>query len=594
MNVPFEQIPDFNELFIDYISDFEKVKKYYKYDFKDNKDFLNAAVARKNHYLKDIDLTREELSSILTTENKFFNSGDKTFANIELLKKNNTFAVVTGQQVGMFSGSLYTIIKALNCIQLSNKLNNLYSSLDYNFVPVFWLEDEDHDFIEINHINLINKDNELIKVEYYGEEGPQEKYLKPVGSIVMDEKIEEMKNEIFSGLNETDFTSTLLDYCNRSYKAGIDLKTAFARFLNYLLKDDGLIFIDPSDTDLKRKLIPVFEKELTTFPQSCEMVVNTSAELEHEYEPQIKPKPINLFFIHNGGRYLLEPREENIFALKNCRQKFTKEEIFTKLRSSTELFSPNVLLRPICQDTLLPTVAYVGGPSEVSYFAQFKDAYDFFKVPMPVIFPRVSITILESKVTGFLEKNDLEFQDLFKVKELSKKLAKRSSNLSVEEIFTKFTDEYNSLVYSFQEELEKVDKNLVGSLSKKNQQYSDSINILKEKFSASQVNQNTVANKQLSKILNVIYPANTLQERYLNILYFINKYGMDFIVHLKDNMDIEVFEHQVFETNKHSSNALQATESNLNDFPTEKEKDSSPSNAVQQVMFEDDASENKN
>ena len=597
MNIPFEELPDFNELFLDYISDFDKLRKYYKYDFKSDKDFLNSAVARKNHYLKDIDLTREELCSILTTENKFFNSGEKTFTNIELLKKSNTFAVVTGQQVGMFTGSLYTIIKALNAIQLANKLNNLYSEKDYNFVPVFWLEDEDHDFLEINHVNIISKENELKKIEYYGEEGPQDKYLKPVGALILDEKIEEMKNEIFSSLNESDFTATLRDYCNRSYKAGVDLKTAFARFLNYILRDDGLIFIDPSDIELKKKLIPVFEKELTTFPQACELVVKTSAELEHSYEPQIKPKPINLFYIHNGCRYLLESRENDIFALKNSRTKFTKDEILSKVKTNPELFSPNVLLRPICQDTLLPTAAYVGGPSEVSYFAQFKDAYDFYKVSMPVIFPRVSITVLEAKVAAFLEKNGLEFEDLFRVKELSKKLASKSSSFSVDEIFTRFTDEFNSLIYSFQQELEKVDKNLVNSLAKKNQQFSDSLNVFKEKFSSSQVNQNTTANKQLSKILNSVYPENTLQERYLNIIYFLNKYGMDFISHLKDNMDIEVYSHQVIETNKHSSASPEQSadpaepNSDKKDPSSEKgasaDKNSEPKE-IQGVMFEED------
>lgn len=545
--LPYNNLPDFNDLFLDYIDEFEKVKKYYKYNYRDDNEFLNALIKKKNTYLKDSEFTREDLCITLITQNKFFNSTEKTYENIELLKSSNTFAIVTGQQVGLMTGPIYTILKALNAIQLANKLNHKFK--DYNFVPVFWLEAEDHDFLEINNINLLTKENEVKFIQYFGLEGEQEKYVKPTGTIVLDEKIDEFKDEIRSNLIETDFTETVFDYINRSYKTGIDLKTAFARLLNYFLKDEGLIFIDPSEKDLKIPLISIFRKELSSYPALCEKVIISSAEMEHEYDPIIKPKPINLFYTHNGNRYLIEPKDGESYGLKNSRQKFTKDEMLLVLKANPELFSPNVLLRPVCQDTILPTIAYVGGPSEVAYFAQIKDAYDFFETPMPVIYPRTSITIIEKRVETFLEKNKLKILDLFHPKDTARRMVEKFSEMNIEELFSSYVDELNAVFYQFKQKLELIDKNLINTLDKKDQQYKDSLNVLKEKFLTSYLNQNEIVTKQLNKILSVVFPENTLQERSLNIIYFLNKYGMDFIQHLKDNIDIEDFKHQFIETN---------------------------------------------
>ncbi len=480
MTLSFNSLPDFNDLYLDYIDNFDNLKNYYKYDYRDDNEFLNALIKKKNTYLKDSEFSREALCSILTIQNKFFNSSQKTYDNIELLKSSNTFAIVTGQQVGMLSGPLYTILKALNAVQLANKLSQKFK--DYNFVPVFWLEAEDHDFLEINNLNLLTKDNEVKNISYYGVDGEQEKYLKPTGTIVIDEKIEEFIQQINDNIQPSDFSEMLFDYISRSYKSGINLKTAFARFINYLLKDEGLIFIDPAERDLKKPLIPIFKKELSTYPALCEKVIHSSAEIEREYDPIIKPKPINLFYTHNGNRYLIEPRDGDAYALKNSRQKFTRDEMMLALNTTPELFSPNVLLRPVAQDVILPTIAYIGGPSEVSYFAQVKDAYEFYETPMPVIFPRTSVTILEKRVKTFLEKNKLKLLDLYHPKDTARRMVEKFSEVNIEEIFSSYADELTAVSYQFKQKLESIDKNLVNTFDKKEQQFRDGVNVLKDKF----------------------------------------------------------------------------------------------------------------
>ncbi len=213
-------------------------------------------------------------------------------------------------------------------------------------MPVFWLEADDHDFPEINNVNVISKENELKNIKYFEKGQEQEKYLKPTGSIILDDHISTFINELEESFNKTDFSDSLFSIIRDNYKTGTNVKTAFARFLNSILGDKGLIFIDPSDILVKKILKPVFETELNTSPQVCEKVINTSVELEADYAVQVKPKAINLFYIHEGNRYLLEPRDNDIYALKHSRQKFTKEELFNLLETNPERFSWNVVTRP--------------------------------------------------------------------------------------------------------------------------------------------------------------------------------------------------------------------------------------------------------
>lgn len=540
------KVPGLNALYKDYIKNFELVKDYYEYNYQTTEDFLKCIEDKEKTYPSG-KVNRTELANILIRQNKFFNSADKTYENLESLKDENTFAVVTGQQVGILSGPLYTIYKALNTIQLAEKLSKELP--DYKFIPVFWLEADDHDFLEINNLNILNKDNELVNLRYFEGGAEHEKYLKPATTILIDENFETLIKQLEENLNHTDFTEAIFDYIRRSYRLGIDLKTAFARFLNYLFENSGLIFFDPTDPEIKKFLIPLIEKELNTFPKVCEIVIDTSAQLEHNYEPQIKPKAINLFYNHNENRYLIEPRDDNSLGLKNSRQKFEKSELVDSLSLNYSNFSSNVITRPIFQDFILPTVAYVGGPSEISYFAQLKNVYEYFNVKMPVIYPRTSVTLLESKSIQFFKKYDIELSEIFNQEAVNEKILGKTSEINLEELFNEYIDEMNSLNYSFEKELSKVDKNLVNNFKNRNQKNFETLQMLKQKFIDSQINQNETVFTKMKGIYNNIYPESKLQERILNITYFVNKYGMELMKLLKEKIDISEFNHQFIELN---------------------------------------------
>lgn len=541
MNVPYTSLPGYNDLFIDYINNFDKVSKFYDFSF-DSQGLFNSIITKKESYNTG-KVSRLELAELLKTQNKFFNSGESTFLNIEFLKDPDTFAVVTGQQIGLLTGNLYTIIKALNAVQLSRSLSAKYP--EFKFVPVFWLEADDHDFLEINNINVFDKANNVANVKYFEKGVEKERYLMPTGRIVLDEHIETFKQTLKELLLPTEFTEQLFDYINRSYKEGIDLLTAFARFFNYIVGDTGIIFCNPTDKEIKRMMTPVFEKELVTYPQTCEMIINTSAELEIEnYEPQVKPRSINMFYTHNNSRHLIEYKEDK-FSLRHTRQKFEKEELFDLLYSVPENFSPNVILRPVCQDFLLPTIAYTGGPSEVAYFAQFKDVYSFYEMNVPVVYPRTSVTLIEKRVETFLEKFDIGFEELFDFELAAKKLLGKVNEVNIEEIFSNFIDDLNAVIYTYGLKLDDVDKNLMVNLRNKYDKFVENLGFSREKFIESQIKQNDSTGSKLSSVVSSVFPEGNPQERFINVVYFINKYGFNFINELFETIELNKFAHQV-------------------------------------------------
>lgn len=551
--VDFNKLPGFNKLFLDYVSSDEtahsKITHFFNADYKENEGFFKVIDNKLHNYNSNRYFDKHVLYDILKQQNVSFGGNEKTAANIELLDNDNTFAVVTGQQVGLYTGPVYTILKSLTTIKLAENLKKRFPN--YNFVPIFWLESEDHDFDEANHIDVINKQNELLRVGYPeqvavdGEE--VKKSQKPVGSMVFDNEINSINIELREALMQTDFSEKIMAKIEEFYKEGNDFRHAFAQTMNWLLKDFGLVFLDPSDKEIKKLLTPIFEKELTSHPKLCEAVIHSSAELEKQYDLQVKPKVINLFFIHNENRLLIEPRDNNRFALRNSKKRFEQEELLNILFESPELFSPNVVLRPICQDYLLPTIAYVGGPGEISYFAQFKDAYNHYDITMPVIYPRVSASVLESKISKFLNNFEINFPELFNNKTLVSKVIDKLSEVKVEDEFTKAQDEINRIFYELRDSTEGIDKTLLQTLDSLKQKTNQSLDIFKGKLTNAQVKKNETATSQIDKVTNNLYPKNNLQERVINITYFLNKYDDKFVKQLYDEIDINNFNHQVIE-----------------------------------------------
>lgn len=553
--IDFKKLPNFQTLFLDYISSeeesYNRIKPFFNASYKENEDIFKVLDNKIHNYNANRYFDKNILIDILKRQNVTFGGNEVTAANIELLAGEGSFAVVTGQQVGLYTGNFYTILKTITAIKLSRKLKQKFS--DFNFIPVFWLESEDHDLDEANHINLINKQNEFVRIGYQTEaEGEDEgeesrKNAKPVGTIKFDNLINTLSEQLKDTLIDSDFKQKLIEIINSFYYEGNNYKTAFAQYLNWIFKDYGLIFIDPGDNEIKKLLTPVFEKELNTSPKMCEAIINTSAELEKKYDLQVKPKVINLFFIHNGNRLLIEPRDNNRYALKNSKRRFEHDELLNILFEQPELFSPNVVLRPICQDYLLPTIAYVGGPAEISYFAQLKPAYEHYDLTMPIIYPRASITILENKINKFLKNYDVKFEDIFHHKRLVTKVVDKLSEIKIDDEMAKTQDDFNSIFYDLKHITSEIDKTLNNSVDSIKEKLFQNLEQLKSKLINAQAQKSETTTSQIDKVTNNIYPNYTLQERAINVTYFLNKYDDMFIRKLFDEIDIDLMQHQVIE-----------------------------------------------
>ncbi len=538
MQLNFSDIPGHQNLFLDYLYEFENVNEYYKYNFRDKENYKNI--------FKNISETQRAVKSglgnILKAQYTGLKISKKTKKNLELFSKENTLAVVTGQQLGILGGPMYTFYKIITAIKLSNHLNERYD--EFNFVPVFWLEADDHDFNEVRSINIINNDNDIKKIEYKAEIDPDDT-KRSVGLIDIDDTIMDFFNQLKENLRDTEFKKPLLDTLKSIYSSGKTFKTSFVKLIHSLFDGYGLVILDPTDKPLKEKLKPVFRKEITDFRKHTEKLVFVSAKLEEVYNAQVKINPVNLFFSTNDGRYSIEPVESE-FRLKRKRKSFTKEELLELVENEPERFSPNVLLRPICQDYILPTAFYIAGPSEIAYFAQVTPLYDFYEIQTPIIYPRSSATLVEANINKTLEKYQLSVNGIFMgVDELKKNVVESLSKNNVDEIFTKTMNDIEIAFDNLREKLFDLDKTIADNSKKYKSKISNTLNELRNKAEQAQNKKYEVTLRQLDRACNLLYPNGNLQEREINYTYFLNKYGKGFLQRIFSDLEIDRFEHQI-------------------------------------------------
>jgi bacillithiol biosynthesis cysteine-adding enzyme BshC len=538
MQINFGDIPGQYNLFLDYLYEFENVKKFYKHDFRNRNEYLRIfkTISETNREF------RNDVPKIITSQYHGFNLSETTKNNIDLLKEKNTLAVVTGQQLGILGGPLYTLYKIITVIKLAEHLKERYDA--YNFVPVFWLEGDDHDFEEVRSLNVINELNEVTKISY-DDEIIDEEIRQSVGYLKIKESISPFFDILDKNLRDTEFKPDLLKKLKESYSVGKTFKQSFRELISWLFDEYGLIIFDPQDIIIKNLLKPVFKKEINNFRQHTEKLVQISATLEEIYHAQVKVRPVNLFYSNEDGRFLIEP-VENEFRLRRKRKKFTQEEIINEIDNKPENFSPNVLLRPICQDYILPTAFYVGGPSEISYFAQLTSLYDFYNLTSPIIYPRISATIYEKNLEKIFEKYNLSFGDIFiDSNELKTRIINSFSKNSIDDIFAESNNQIEVVIDRLKEKLFEFDKTIADATGKYRQKIISYIDELKSKAIEAQKKKHEITLRQIDKLTNSLFPNNNLQERGLNFVYFYDKYGEGFMKRLFDELKINNFDHQI-------------------------------------------------
>ncbi len=538
----YRQIPPsaggYSDLFYDYIDRYDAVKQFFPGNFRENESFESVltAIDRRKH-------DRATLVEVMREQNTRLGASPRTLENIDLLAKPTTYAVVTGQQVGLFGGPLYTVYKTITTIRLAEKLKLRYPKKD--FVPVFWIEGEDHDFAEMNNAGVLDQENNLVRVAYLPGGTMPERNVGAVGELVLDDALAATYASLEAALGKTEFTSQILPALQESYAGGHTFNHAFGTWMNRMFSGQGLVFLSPNEPRLKKILSPLFVRELEEYPAISQLVITRSAELEQRYHAQVKTKSINLFLFHKGGRYLIEPRETD-FSLKGTRAFFQKEELLTIARENPSQFSPNVILRPLCQDMLLPTVSYVAGPSEIAYHAQLQPVYEALNIPQPVVYPRASVSILQGNLVRAMEKYGLDLAEfLGDVGKVTAKVVEQISDIKLDTLFANVSGNVHEALNELRFGLNEVDPTLLGALENVASKIDVNVGVLKEKSIAAQKRRNQTAVRQIEKSAAGLLPGGMLQERELCAVYYMNRYGPDVTKWMMEHIDITGFKHQV-------------------------------------------------
>ena len=537
-------LPSLSPLVRDFYFAFDEVSEFFNGDFRDF-----SAFERQIERLDNREYARGRLTEILKEQNQSCGCGPRTLQNIEALEKDNACAVVTGQQVGLFSGALYTIYKALTAIKLAESLSQRVS---VPVVPIFWLATDDHDFAEINHIDLLDQAGQLRRISY--DDHPSEARV-PVGGIRFSAEIEACVEALDEMTPPSEFKPGILSMLKEAYQPGRTFAEAFSIWVTHLFRAHGLVLIDPSHPDLIAMAQQPLEREISENSPLSRCAMQASERLiEKNYTPQVQQQEgkLNLFLAEHERQPIHIVGDG--FVVKDPERRFTRNELVEMARDTPHALSPNVLMRPLVQDTILPTLAYVGGPGEIAYLAQLRGAYEEFEIPMPVVYPRKGFTLVERHIGSSLEALSLSIQDVW-----GGLTAKRNA-LAAEEVPEPLERALARAAESLDRDLEAVCREATamdGSLGQTadgvHRKIRHQLNLLDGKIiQAAKRNQKTVGQK-LTKVENTLYPNRHLQERVLNVTPLLMKYGFSWLDELYEAVELTHFDHQVFGLMSHRS-----------------------------------------
>ncbi|HYM20684.1 MAG TPA: bacillithiol biosynthesis cysteine-adding enzyme BshC [Candidatus Kapabacteria bacterium] len=522
----------FSKLVQDYVGNFDSsaIKTFFPCSPFAEADAVEAIIKRRLEEQRSPERTglREALIARITETHQQANAMTPYVKkNLELLAGKDCLAVVTGQQVGICAGPLYTIYKALHTVALARTFNARYPA--YQFVPVFWQETEDHDFAEVSSVTLLDNNFDLKHIVYQPEEPPGR---KQVGTMKFEsEAIKRFFEEITSALPSTDFTNDVLALYERCYHPGATFADAQASLLGELLADEGLLVVNANSRPLKSFATAIFEHEITTAPELSESIQRKSESLRAQYHAQIDAQGANLFLVGNGNRYKLQ-REGDSFRYDD--KIISATELLAVLHAEPERMSMNVVLRPIVQDTILPTAAYVAGPGEIAYFTQLGTAYDWAGIQMPMIMPRISLTIVEDRFEKLAEKHQTSLEALIEFDgDLVRELLKSSREDEIGETFDVSSGTIEAALEQLRNVVESADPSLGGALTTIKGKMLTQLKDFSGKALAAERKKNSMSKEKFMKALNALLPDGKLQERELNLLYFLNKYGFSFWNSLK-------------------------------------------------------------
>lgn len=517
--IPFRETGYFSKLIGDYLNQEEALKPFY--DQFPSLESLEAQMVSKSGFPEH---NRKVLVDVLNRQYQSLSNSDVehklSVANIQRLASPETFTITTGHQLCLFTGPIYFIYKIVSTVNLAKRLSKRYPTK--NFVPVYWMASEDHDFEEVNHINL---DGGRISwnLEASGAVGHlKTKSLQPI--------IDELK--ILIGPGEK--AESLIKLLKEAYLGNQNLAEATRHFVQELFGHKGLVVLDADDSEFKRLAKPYFIKDLKESLPFKE-VIKTSEKLGELYFNQINPRPINLFYLKDRIRERIEKIGDN-WKVLNTDINWNEQELDLEYENHPERFSPNVVLRPLFQEVILPNLAYIGGGGELAYWFQLKGMFDSMEIPFPQLILRNSVLGYSEKQKAKLDKLDLDISQLFDpLHEIQNKMV--TANAPVDTSLSEYELKLEEMFNDLEIVANLTDKSMLGAVNAQRQKQLNGLANLKNKLLRAEKRKDSERMERVERIHEELYPKGGLQERHDNFISYYLQYGPNWIDQLFKALD---------------------------------------------------------
>ena len=532
--LPFTQIPHTSRLFLDYLSYAPSVRGMYP-----RSPIFSEWAEDESKRVQYDAARRGKVSDILGRQNRAWGASPKALANIERFRA-GALAAVTGQQVGLFGGPLFSIFKALTAVRLAEEA----TAAGVDCVPIFWLATEDHDLAEVNHVALLSEGGlpEKLGVESAAATDA------PVGSVKFGPEIGPVVERAASLLGDTELATWLRE----AYRPGENLGSALALLFARLFADWGVILLDPSDRDFHDLAKPLFRAAIERASELNEALLERGKAIEAAgYHQQVKVTPATtlLFEVKDGARTVVRRKNNNggdggEFVVGE--ERISSDDLIGRIDEAPENFNPNALLRPVVQDYLLPTLVYTGGPAEVAYFAQAGVVYEKLLGRVTPIVPRFSATLVEAKAERILERYQLGLPDVLQGPEkVREAIAERSLPSDLQARFSETRNHVEGSMSALRESIGRLDSTLLDTAKSAQESMTHQIDRLQARVSRAESLRNEVITRHADGLSQALFPHKALQEREVAGVSFVARYGRELLANLYQQIHSDCHNHQI-------------------------------------------------
>jgi bacillithiol biosynthesis cysteine-adding enzyme BshC len=532
--VDLRRVPSIRRLAADYVFNFPAVASFFAGAPADAEAWT-AAIRRAQDHLR----RRQDVAAMVAAQQDRRGAPRHAREMARRLADPKTVAIVTGQQAGLFGGPLFTLLKALTAVKLADRISREHGA---SVVPVFWVDSEDHDWDEVRSCTVFDETLAARVVSLAPREAGDP---LPVASTCLDPRSVSVLDDLERVLPATEFRAPLIESLRRAYAPGASVAQAFATWLEAVLGDRGLVVYDASDPAAKSMASPVFVRELSSPGETARLAAAAGADLEARgYHAQVQPQgdALSVFYLA-GGRRTIRHRDSQ-FVVGD--ETFPASELLQMAAARPSSFSPNVLLRPIVQDTVFPTACYVAGPNELAYLAQLRRVYERFGLTMPLLYPRATATIVDAAGLRFLQKYRLPLDALQPQDDSAlNQLLEAQIPASVEESFERATQAVDAQMTRLAEALPSLDPTLEGAARSTLGRMQHDLATLRSKMIQAAKRRDETLRRQFTRVRALAFPGGHAQERAIGFVSFLNQYGPGLVERLNQELPLDPEHHWI-------------------------------------------------